>query len=36
MDETGTVDTGKIILVCYIVRNRSLPTAGTIEDLEEE
>jgi hypothetical protein len=34
MDETGTVDT--VILVCYIVRNRSVPTAGTIEDHEEE
>ena len=36
VDETGNVDTGQVILVCYMVRNRSLPTAGTIEDLEEE
>jgi len=33
MDETGTVDIGEVILVCYMFRNRSRPTAGTEEEV---
>jgi len=36
MDGTGTVDIRQAILVCYVVRNRSRFTAGTIEEEGEE